>query len=267
MSQRVRVNDKAPARSVLGTGRAFARLTEAAGAPLHEIVKRRVSEAILAGEWLPGTVLPSEVALAAMFGVAVGTVRRALTDLTTEGMLSRRRKTGTVVTGRTPHHSLRFFFQYFRLHDRDGGLVRSTAKVLSVGVAVANEMECAGLRLDRGAQVLRLNRLRLVGGKPIMRDSFSLPAALVPGFPTMPNRVPELLFLYLVERYGVRISAVREQLTATLADPDDLSLLKLKPPAPLLLIDEVAYDQAGAPVLLGTHRAATGGYCYINEVR
>ena len=78
-----------------------------------------------------------------MFGVAVGTVRRALGDLTAEGMLRRRRKTGTVVTGRTPHHSLRHFFQYFRLHDRDGELVRSAAKVLSVGVARANREEGA----------------------------------------------------------------------------------------------------------------------------
>jgi GntR family transcriptional regulator len=182
-------------------------------------------------------------------------------------MLSRRRKTGTVVTGRTPHHSLRFFFQYFRLHDRDGGLVRSTAKVLSVGVATANEAECSRLRLSQGAEVVRIDRLRLVGGKPIMRDCMSLPAALVPDFPTTPNRVPELLFLHLVERYGIRISAVREQITAALAEADDLRLLKLRRPAALLVIDEEAYDQSGAPVLLGIRRAITKEHCYVNEVR
>jgi GntR family transcriptional regulator len=263
----LRVNGKARKAPAAPAGPAFAPLGETTGAPLHEVVKRRVSEAILVGEWRPGTVLPSEVALAAMFGVAVGTARRALTDLTAEGMLSRRRKTGTVVTGRTPHHSLRFFFQYFRLHDRDGGLVRSTAKVLSVGVVMANAAECSRLRLDQGAEVVRLDRLRLVAGKPIMRDCLSLPAALVPGFPTAPARVPELLFLHLVERYGIRISAVREQLTAMLADADDLRLLKLRRPAALLVIDEVAYDQSGVPVLLGTHRAITREHGYVNEVR
>lgn len=263
----MRVNGKTRRVPVAPAGPAFAPLGEAAGAPLHEAVKRRVSEAILVGEWPPGTVLPSEVALAAMFGVAVGTARRALTDLTAEGMLSRRRKTGTVVTGRTPHHSLRFFFQYFRLHDRDGGLVRSTAKVLSVVVAPANEAECARLQLAQKAKVVRVDRLRLVAGKPIMRDCLSLPADLVPDFPTTPAQVPELLFLHLVERYGIRISAVREQLTAMLADSEDLRLLKRRRPAALLVIDEVAYDQSGVPVLLGLHRALTGEHCYVNEVR
>lgn len=263
----MRVNGKTQKAPVVPAGPSFARLGEMTGAPLHEAVKRRVSEAILVGEWPPGTVLPSEVALAAMFGVAVGTARRALTDLTAEGMLSRRRKTGTVVTGRTPHHSLRFFFQYFRLHDRDGGLVRSTARVLSVGVAAANEAEGARLQLGPGAKVVRVDRLRLVAGRPIMRDCLSLPAGLVPDFPNTPARVPELLFLHLVERYGIRISAVREQLTAALADSEDLRLLRLRRPAALLVIDEVAYDQSGAPVLLGIHRAVTREHCYVNEVR
>ena len=263
----MRVNGKTRKAATAPPGPAFTRLGEATGAPLHEAVKRRVSEAILVGEWPPGTVLPSEVALAAMFGVAVGTVRRALGDLTAEGMLSRRRKTGTVVTGRTPHHSLRHFFQYFRLHDRDGGLVRSTAKVLSVGVARANREESSSLQLAPGAEVIHVHRLRIVGGKPVMRDRLVLPAAAVPDFPTVPSRVPELLYVHLIERYGLRVSAVREQITAALANAEDLRLLRLRPPAPLLVIDEVAFDQSGAPVLLGSHRATTAGHCYVNEVR
>src|SRR5471030_3169518 len=108
------VNDKKqPADKAGQTGSPIRRLNGQAAAPLYEGVKRQISEAILLGQWAPGTVLPGEVALTQLFGVAVGTVRRALMDLTAEGLLTRRRKTGTIVTGRTPHHSLRYFFQYF----------------------------------------------------------------------------------------------------------------------------------------------------------
>jgi hypothetical protein len=58
----------------------------------------------------------------------------------------RRRKTGTVVTGRSPHHSLRFFYQYFRLHSDGGGLLRSTPRVMSLTQAEANAAEAANLR-------------------------------------------------------------------------------------------------------------------------
>src|ERR1700743_1397943 len=81
------------------------RMIEENALPLYEVVKRRISETILEGIWTAGQPLPGEVALAEEYGVAVGTVRRALADLTAEGMIARRRRTGTVVTGRMPQHS------------------------------------------------------------------------------------------------------------------------------------------------------------------
>lgn len=235
--------------------------------PLYEAVKRQVSEAILLGQWPPGTVLPNEVSLARTFGVAVGTVRRALSDLTSEGLLSRRRKTGTVVTGRTPHHSLRFFFQYFRLHGIDGSLQRSRARLLSLAAGPAAAGERAVLQLGDGARVLRLHRTRSIAGRPVMHDRFVLPADRVPDFPRDPDQVPELLYLHLLERYGIRISAVREQLSADLANDEDLALLELAPPAAVLTIEAIAYDQASLPTLLATHRATTEAHRYVNEVR
>lgn len=151
--------------------------------PLYEVVKRQITEAIMMGKWPAGTVLPSEIALSQKFGVAVGTIRRALQDLTNEGLLSRRRKTGTVVTGRTPQHSLRFFFQYFRLHGLDGSLQNSTSDILSLKRRAANEEERAGLRLDDAAEVISIHRLRSVGGKPVMHEVMALSASMLPEFP------------------------------------------------------------------------------------
>ncbi|MGO8536072.1 GntR family transcriptional regulator, partial [Rhizobium ruizarguesonis] len=81
------------------------------------------------GRTEPVSSLPSEVALSQTYGVDVGTIRRALMDLNNDGLLSRRRKTGTVVTGRKPQQSLRLFFQYFRLQGLDGSLSKSVKKV------------------------------------------------------------------------------------------------------------------------------------------
>jgi GntR family transcriptional regulator len=245
----------------------FDRLDEMAAVPLYEVVKRHISEAIMMGRWAPGTVLPGEVALAQRFGVAVGTVRRALSDLTVEGLLTRRRKTGTVVTGRSPHHSLRSFFQYFRLHGRDGAVLRSQARVIDIRIDVPSERERAVLGLGEDGRVLRIHRTRRIDRVPVMRDRFALDADRLVDFPLTPRKVPELLYLHLLERYGIRISAVREQVTAALADPDDLKLLDLTPPAAVLVIDEVAYDQAGRPTVIGNHHARTERHCYINEVR
>nr|WP_246583983.1 GntR family transcriptional regulator [Bradyrhizobium iriomotense] len=235
--------------------------------PLYEHVKRQIAEAILVGDLAPGTVLPGEVALATRYGVAVGTIRRALADLTADGMLVRRRKTGTVVTGRAPQHSLRFFFQYFRLHGEDGGLQRSVPEVLSVAIRPADAEEAALFSEPAGEPLLCLDRIRRVGAVPVMHSQIKLLARRVPDFPRDPARVPALLYLHLLDVYGIRVAAVREKLSAEIADAKDRRLLGLRLPSAVLAIHEEAYDQTGALALLSEHRATTAHHRYVNEIR
>ena len=234
--------------------------------PLYEHVKRELAEAVLIGKWRPGEVLPNEVALAARFGVAVGTMRRALAEMTAEGMLARRRKTGTVVTGRSPQHNLANFFQYFRLHRPDGALLNSSPRVLSLARGSATREEAALFGIGAGAELIRLHRVRRVGRAPVMHERLALPAGLLAEFPRSPAEVPDLLYLHLLERYGIRLSAVRESVSAEVATAEDCALLRLTPPAAVLVIDEIAYDQAGAAMICGQHRSTSQGYRYINEV-
>jgi GntR family transcriptional regulator len=234
--------------------------------PLYEHVKRQLAEWILIGKWRPGEVLPNEVALASRFGVAVGTMRRALSEMTSEGMLARRRKTGTVVTGRSPQHNLANFFQYFRLHGADGELLHSSPRVLALSRGPASKREAATFGIETGAELVRLHRVRSVNGVPVMHERLALPAGFLPEFPSQTRDVPDLLYVHLLERYGIRLSAVRESVTAEVATAEDRKLLKLPSSSAVLVIDEIAYDQTGAAMICGQHRSTSQGYCYINEV-
>jgi GntR family transcriptional regulator len=267
------VNAKKTTATAVGTGNGsgasaptLPNFGAAEAAPLYERVKRHMSEAILVGEWPPGMVLPSETSLAQGFGIAVGTVRRAMADLVAEGLLTRRRKTGTVVTGRTPHHSLRFVFQYFRLHRADGSLVRSTSQFLCVEALPATQAQAEALQIKAGG-VIRVHRIRHADGHPVMHDKLVLAQERLPDWPRDIAELPPLLYLHLLERYGIRISAMREQITADIASAEDVALLALAAGDPVLTIDEVAYDQAGVPTVLGWHRATTRAHIYVNEVR
>lgn len=53
---------------------------------------------ILQGEWVPGEVIPAEATLAQSYGVALGTIRQALSLLVQDGVLQRRHGKGTFVT-------------------------------------------------------------------------------------------------------------------------------------------------------------------------
>jgi GntR family transcriptional regulator len=235
--------------------------------PLHERLKRTLSERILLGEWPPGTAIPGEVELSAQFGVAVGTLRKALAALVTEGMLTRRPRVGTVVTGRSPEHSLRFFFRYFRLHGADGALLRSQVETLALVERTPSPDDARRLGIPCDERVLHISRRRSIAARPIMLDLYRIPASQVPGFPREAASLPELLYLYLLERWGIRVTAVREELGADLATAKDRAALSLPNPAALLVMEETCYDQTGKPCLLATHRARTEHHRYVNEVR
>ncbi|MPQ98975.1 GntR family transcriptional regulator [Modestobacter sp. I12A-02628] len=67
--------------------------------PPFEQIRSQIAAYVDSGLLPAGSRLPTLRALAADLGVAVGTVARAYTELEAAGMVSSRRRTGTVVLG------------------------------------------------------------------------------------------------------------------------------------------------------------------------
>ncbi|MDO6587971.1 GntR family transcriptional regulator [Salipiger sp. 1_MG-2023] len=237
--------------------------------PLHEQVKERILRRIILGTWTEGHVLPPELELAKQFNVSYGTIRRAMSDLTASGVIMRRRKTGTVVTGRTPHHSMSQFYQYYRLHTIEGRLSSSRTVLVDACHRRATLDESERLDLPAKAPVIYMHRLRLIEDRPVMIDRVTIPLALAPDFPVTIEEMPTLIYKWLLEHHGLRLAAVREKLIARLATPEDLDYLDLPRNAPraLLDIDEVSYDSSNRPLVAMRHAALTEDHCYINELR
>ena len=67
--------------------------------PPFEQIRSQIAGYVRGGLLAPGDRLPTMRALAADLGVAVGTVARAYGELEAGGLVTSRRRTGTVVTG------------------------------------------------------------------------------------------------------------------------------------------------------------------------
>ena len=65
--------------------------------PPYEQIRTQISTLISLGELAAGAKLPTVRALATDLGVAAGTVARAYKELEAEGLISSRRRAGTVV--------------------------------------------------------------------------------------------------------------------------------------------------------------------------
>lgn len=238
-------------------------------APLHEQVSARIAARIADGRWPEGFVLPPEAELARQLGVSYGTIRRSMQALTQDGLVIRRRRTGTVVTGRAPRHSLDRWYKYYRLHAKDGKLVNTETRNVELRRDVATAKEAEQLRLPIGAPVGRITRLRLYNGRPVMIDRITLPIARLSSFPEAPEDLPPLLYNWLLKEHGLRLGALREQVTARIANDEDKRFLNLTgdEPAALLQIDEIGYDLQNEPLIVMQHAALTDEHCYVNEVR
>ena len=70
-----------------------------AAVPPYEQIRTQVAGHVAAGTLVPGDRLPTVRAMAADLGIATGTVARAYRELEAAGVVTSRRRTGTVVAG------------------------------------------------------------------------------------------------------------------------------------------------------------------------
>jgi GntR family transcriptional regulator len=210
--------------------------------PLHHQVYLDLRAALDAGEWRPGDRLPPERELAARYGCSLITVRRALGDLARERRLERARGRGTFVT-RPPipldlDGSLSFTEELRHLgHEATTTVV--TARTLPAEVSVAE-----ALGIAPGAPVVHLERLRMADGEPLLLEQVFLPEARFPGL-LASDLEHGSLYELLATRYATRVVRAREALEPIALPAREAQLLGVEPHRPALLIEGLAFDQAG----------------------
>lgn len=203
--------------------------------PLYRQVKNAFIKRMSDGIWPPGLLLPSEMVLAAEIGVSQGTVRKALDELEAENLVVRQQGRGTFVA---QHDEKRILFQFFKLV-RDDGLPRfPESQVLDAGVHTATKQECEGLGLDKGTKVARVRRVRFIEAVPMIIETLSLPDTMFPGITETP--VPNSLYAYYSDRYGITIGSAREKLKAVALSTEDAAVLRRPTGYPALMVQRIA---------------------------
>ncbi|WBX84515.1 GntR family transcriptional regulator [Sphingosinicella microcystinivorans] len=204
--------------------------------PLYRQVYDIVVGKVAQGVWKPGEALPSEQALARELGVSQGTMRKVLDALTAEKVLERHQGKGTFIAENTQERAL---FRFFRMVRADGSRVTPDCGAETVKVRASRAVEQQKLDLEKGDRVVEIRRIRLLEGKPAIRETIVLPAALFPGIEAR-QPLPNTLYSLYQTDFGVNIVAANERLGAEIADAEDHKLLGAPVGAPLLTIDRIA---------------------------
>jgi GntR family transcriptional regulator len=232
--------------------------------PLYAQVKDLMIANIVSGRWKPGQILPSEIVLASEFAVSQGTVRKALNELEAQYLVVRRQGRGTFVSEHTPQRSL---FHFFHIVGDDGQRELPTSVVVSQRTRRPTNQEAQQLRLEPGALVHAIVRLRNLRGRPIILERLCLPTAIFPDLELpVGKEMTEELYVIYQQRYQVMVARAREALRGVAADDTDAQLLQVVAGSPLLEIERIAYDLNTRPVELRIDRCNTAHHHYFNQL-
>jgi GntR family transcriptional regulator len=216
------------------------------GRTVHGQVEDWLAELIAVGQLAPGDRIPAEHELARWLGISRMTLRHALASLARRGLVTRAvgRKGGTFVAEpklEQDHTTLTGFSEQLRRHGLEAG-----ARVLSAAERPAGPVAAGALELTSSDPVIEVRRVRLGDGRPLALEQSLFPAAAFPGM--LRCRLDGSLYELLESRYGQRPCRARESLEPVIAGVKEAEALEVREGAPLMLVERVAYSQAGQPV-------------------
>lgn len=228
--------------------------------PLYQQVREEILARIAAGQWLPGAPIPTETELTRLYGVAIGTVRKAVDTLVNEGLLLRSQGRGTFVRRPDFEGSL---FRFFRQVDSTGQRLVPISRILDKQLREPPAEVSKALGLGDAEQVIWLERLRLVDGRPLFHEQIWLPAArFIALLDIDAEAFGDLLYPFYESHCGQCVASAKETLTVGTADAASARHLAIEEGAPVVIIQRTALGYDRNPLEYRVSQAAAEGFRY-----
>src|SRR5258708_32177931 len=192
---------------------------------LYSRVETVLASEIADGDLKVGDQLPTEDSLIARFEVSRITVRRAIQNLVSRGLVEIRRGKGTFVAGPKITQELTElsgFVEDMRALGR-----KPTARVIGKEIVTADTTVAGQLGLTKGQRVVRIRRVRLADGVPISFDETYLPLEIGKKIITNNLKV-EPIFSLLERKYDVPLIEAEYKLEPVAAETKVAAPLPVK---------------------------------------
>jgi len=222
-----------------------ARIDRRSPVPFYFQLKQLITDEIKAGRWAPGDRIASEAELCDHFGVSRTTVRQALAELESEGLLVKEKGRGTFVA--EPRSSSWFLQSSHGFHDEATRAGRQvTSQVLRRELAPLPQWAALALDLPAGSDGVTLERLRSVDGELVMYVESHLLEELT-DVVLQTDLETESLYGALEAQRGLEVSGGRRVVQATTARDELARLLEIEPGAAVLQVNAVSWDASLRP--------------------
>lgn len=232
--------------------------------PRYLQIRDALMRRICARAWTEGQALPAEDKLAAEFGVALGTLRKALEALVADGIVERVHGRGTFVTRAFERISMLRFVGFSLA---ESGTTPDTA-TLAMEVAAPPAEIARQLALPPGGKTLYLHRTRSVAKQVLLSEHIWLPHKL---FHKLEAHLRSHPVPFLYPAYdavcGVLVSQAADELRGVPLPARDARLLKCPTGTPGIRIERRMTDHAGTPIEWRVAYIRTDRFHYAVETR
>jgi len=184
--------------------------------------------------------------------------------LVAENILRRRQGKGTYVAEHSNESSL---YRFFRYREPGGESVIPETEIISVSKREASEREQRKLNLATSSSdtanidVVEMVRLRFIHDKPAIFEKVIQPLAVFPGMDQV-QEIPNSLYAYYQEQYGISIVEVRDELHAVTLEKEIADHLHLAVGSAALMTERTSINIDGRVVEWSQAYCSTDNFVY-----
>ncbi len=211
--------------------------------PKYYQLKEIIRDMIEKDELAAGRVIPPERELCERYGVSRMTARQAVMELVNEGLLYRVQGLGTFVAEAKVHQETRRLTSFTEDMRKRG--MEPSSEVLGVDEESAGPVVARMLRIDAGARIVRVRRVRHADGRPMALETSHLlyeKAKGIIGVDLSGRSLYEEL-----SKAGVSIADAEQSYEAVLVNEAESEHLGVPVGSPALLIERLTFDAQERP--------------------
>lgn len=213
------------------------------GLPEHKLIQDSIVNDIIRGVYEKGAMIPKQEFFSQKFGVSRSTVRRATDELIRNGILTSVKGKGTFVCdyGENVPQAIRP-----PATEPQGNQAALTSKTISIQKIIATEAVAKRLQIPIGSEVVYIERIRLLDGKPLCVQISYLNGAYVRDITFTKEYLDRgSLFQLLEERAGL-VSSFQDEVMRAVGCPSTVAAyLQMEPQSPIIMIFRTVYAEDG----------------------
>ena len=208
------------------------------------IISNDIRNKILKGEYIANQRLPFEKDLCIQYDSSKMTIKKAVDILVTEGLIIKRRGSGTFVKDLNPEEIERIAMaNQFRGTTALYSDKKVFSKILNFSIVTVPEQAAKKLNLSEDTFVYDICRVRYVDDKPVVIEKMYMPIDLIPGIKE--KNIKGSIYEYIENELHLKIQSAHRTVSVRKATDSEAEELGLEEGDPVAIAEQVGYLDTG----------------------